>query len=123
MASDLNEAVRQIVLQEIDSALEPYKRTLQALATLSGVRAGPGRPPGSKNVRRGRRVQAKRRSSGRAVGDASKFSVGQGVRYKQGRGEFDAKILKIDQDANRVTVERSNDGKKVVRPADKVYAA
>jgi sRNA-binding protein len=129
----LNDAVRSLVAEEVESALEPYRSTLQALATLTGggaVRRGPGRPPWSRNRGAGRPAKARRgRPAKRATrsatggGDASKFSNGQAVRYKQGRGEFAAKVVKIDSDHNRVTIERDHDGKKVVRPADKVYAA
>jgi hypothetical protein len=130
---DLNDAVRSLVADEVDAALAPYRSTLQALATLAGggaVRRGPGRPPGSRNKGAGRPAKARRgrppkraaRSAG-GGGDASKFSNGQAVRYKQGRGEFAAKVVKIDANNNRVTIERDHDGKKVVRPADKVYAA
>ena len=49
-------------------------------------------------------------------GDASKFKDGQAVRYKQGRGEFEAKVVKIDADSNTVTIQRAKDGKKTMNP-------
>jgi len=120
-ANDLNHAVRAIVADQIAETLAPYQSALAAMATLTGgvVRLGPGRPKGYSP----KRAKGGRTAKTQGGGDASKFSNGQTVRYKQGRGEFEAKIVKIDATANRVTVERAKDGKKVVRPADKVYAA
>ncbi len=128
MLVDLADAIRAIVSDEVNQAIAPYRKTLDALAAIGGgVRRGPGRPPGSKSKRarpaarrRGRPPGARKAAGG---GDASKFSAGQAVRYKQGRGEFEAKVVKIDTASNRVTIERAMDGKKVVRPADKLYAA
>jgi ribosomal protein L16/L10AE len=45
------------------------------------------------------------------------------VRYRQGRGEFEAKVVEVDTEKNLVTVERAKDGKKVSRPAAKLYPA
>jgi hypothetical protein len=107
MAQDVNAAFRAVVANEVARALAPYRGALDALSRLAGSpRRTPGRPPGS--------------VSG---GDASKFSAGQAVRYKQGRGEFAAKVVSIDTAKHRVTIAREKDGKKVTRPADKVYAA
>ena len=108
MPANLEAAIRAIVSEEVSRALAPYQSALKALATLSGGRRGPGRPKGSRN---------------HAKGDASKFSVGHAVRYKQGRGEFEAKVVRVDVEANSVTVERVKDGKKVTRPAGLIYRA
>jgi sRNA-binding protein len=116
MAQDVNAAFRAVVAHEVARALAPYCGALDALSRLAGSgppRRGPGRPPGS--VSKSRRGRAN-------VGDASKFSAGQAVRYKQGRGEFAAKVVSIDTTKHRVTISREKDGKKVTRPADKVYA-
>ncbi|NVJ18872.1 PspA [Myxococcus sp. AM010] len=51
------------------------------------------------------------------------FAVGQEVRYKQGRGAFNATVKAVDEKAKTVTVARVSDGKQVVRPFDKVTPA
>ncbi|HCF59570.1 MAG TPA: hypothetical protein DFS52_16445, partial [Myxococcales bacterium] len=53
--------------------------------------------------------------------DASRFHEDQLVRYKQGRGEFEAKVIAVDTKANLVTLERTTDKKQVERPAGKIY--
>ncbi|MBI5547325.1 MAG: hypothetical protein HY901_25870 [Deltaproteobacteria bacterium] len=116
---DLNGAIRGLVAAEVERALEPYRLMLDRLASVIGAkpeRAAPGRAPkagaaprrGPKPARAGK-------------GDASKFQEGQAVRYRQGRGEFEATVLAIDTERNVVTVERAKDGKKVERPAAKIY--
>ncbi|MBZ4329722.1 MULTISPECIES: PspA [Myxococcaceae] len=51
------------------------------------------------------------------------YEVGQEVRYKQGRGAFNAKVKAVDEKAKTVTLERVSDARKVVRPFDKVTPA
>jgi hypothetical protein len=48
---------------------------------------------------------------------ASKFSEGQKVQYRQGRGTFAARVVGINAKSGVVTLERMSDQKKVVRPA------
>lgn len=47
--------------------------------------------------------------------------VGATVRYRQGRGEFEAKVVRVDARAGVVTLERVSDGKRVTRPLEKLY--
>ena len=47
---------------------------------------------------------------------------GQKVTYNQGRGTFEAKVIRVDVKRGLVTVERMKDGKRVVRPATKITA-
>ncbi len=51
---------------------------------------------------------------------ASKFSKGQKVQYRQGRGTFDARVVEINEKRGVVFLERMSDKRKVVRPAAKV---
>lgn len=113
---DLNSAIRELVAASVKETLAPYLETLERLGVFMGGtrRRGPGRPP--KATRGSTRATANR-------GDATKFSVGQPVSYKQGRGQFDAKVVKIDSNTNTVTVERAKDRKRVERPASKIMAA
>lgn len=114
---DLNAAIQQVVYQTVNEVLAPYLDTLEKLGALMGSQTkkrGPGRPPKS---------LGKSSSSPLDRGDASKFQIGQAVAYKQGRGQFAAKVVKIDTESNTVTIERTKDKKKVARPASKILAA
>ena len=63
----------------------------------------------------------RRRSSGRAP-RTSTFKKGQQVTYKQGRGTFEAKVIRINEKTNIVTLQRLSDYGRLTRPADKVIA-
>ena len=131
--TDLHESLRQIVSEQLQDALAPHQALLEQIAAFLGI----GGATGSRTTRVARAVpaartaratatRARRGSTGRGRGRAAStssasFKEGQEVRYRQGRGEFEATVIKIDEDA--VTVERKTDGKKVTRPADKLYAA
>ena len=124
---DLNSAIRSLVAGEVEKILLPYKHLLERMAQFVGgkpaAKRGPGRPPKAVKAavggkRRQRRGKKARKGS---KGDVSRFHDGQAVRYKQGRGEFAASVVSIDKDAGTLTLERTKDGKKVVRPAFKVY--
>ena len=117
---DLNHAIRNLVAAEVERTLEPYRLMLDRLVRLVGqkpARRGPGRPPKAASAPRRRR---KARRGGKV--DATRFREGQVVRYKQGRGEFEATVLSVDAAAGIVKLERKKDGKKIGRPAAKVYA-
>jgi hypothetical protein len=122
---DLDTAIRGLVSSEVEKVLEPYKSLLERMAAFAGApapRRGPGRPPrGAAPVRRQRRGRGGGRRNSK--GDASRFSEGQAVRYKQGRGIFDATVMGINAEDNTLTIQRVKDGKKIVRPAGKVYVA
>ena len=45
------------------------------------------------------------------------------VTYRQGRGSFEARIVRFDSEKKELVLERLSDGKRVVRPASKVHAA
>ncbi len=120
-------AIRGVIAEEVEQALQPYRDLLTQITKFVGMPTagrGPGRPPKAlleEAPRRGRKPGRKpgRRAAGK--GDASAFSAGQTVRYRQGRGEFEAKVVEIDSATNTVTVERVSDGKQVQRPAAKIY--
>jgi hypothetical protein len=118
---DLNGAISSLVASEVERVLQPYRGLLDRMAEFAGVstvvKRGPGRPPASVAavVRRPRRVV---REMG---GDASDFREGQAVQYKQGRGIFDATVLSVSVESGMLMLQRSKDGKKVERPASKVY--
>jgi hypothetical protein len=120
---DLNAMIRSMVASEVERQLAPYRDVLDGMSTLAGQGAGrrPGRPRRNELAAEG--VSPARRARKAAKGSAERFHEGQLVRYKQGRGEFEAKILKVDLDNDALTIERTSDKKQVVRPADKVYEA
>jgi len=119
---DFNDAVRAAVADEVERVLGPHLDVLRRLSSAFGTggdsreRRGPTAVP-RRRGRPGRRAQA----GGR--GDASKFKEGQKVRFKQGRGQFEATVTAIDGNTNTLTLKRDKDGKRVERPASKVYAA
>lgn len=47
--------------------------------------------------------------------------VGAQVRYRQGRGTFDAEVIRVDAITGTATLQRISDGKRVVRPLDRIY--
>ena len=121
-------AIRAIVAREVEDALGPYRDMLadltkfvvgeQASAGLSGAfeAAAPARVS---RTRRATTSAGSRRYADQAE-LASKFSEGQKVQYRQGRGMFDARVVGIDAKRGVVTLERMSDKKNVVRPAAKV---
>jgi hypothetical protein len=119
---DLTNALRALVNEEVENALAPHREALQRISSFLGVgptsHRGPGRQSAWGATGRTRRV-----SQTLDRGDASKFKEGQQVRYRQGRGEFEAKVVRIDSQTNTVTVQRVRDGKRVARPASKLYFA
>lgn len=119
---DLEARIRALVAEEVKHQLEPYRDMLKEIADFVGgeARRRPGRPP--RAAAPGAPARAPARRSARAGGvDASRFHEGQLVRYKQGRGEFEAKVIAVDTKANLVTIERTTDKKHVERPAGKIY--
>ncbi len=116
---DLNAAIRSLVAAEVEQALEPYRDLLERMENF--VRGAAPRGPVAVAKKKPGRKPGKR--AAKAKGDASKFSVGQSVKYKQGRGEFEATVRSVDLEANTVEIERVKDGKKLSRPAGKIYAA
>ncbi|HEX4934412.1 MAG TPA: hypothetical protein VFV33_14585 [Gemmatimonadaceae bacterium] len=47
-------------------------------------------------------------------------AVGAPVRYRQGRGAFDATVLSVDAERSIATVKRTTDGREVIRPFAKL---
>ena len=126
--TDLNAVLAALVADQVNVTLAPYNDLIARMNAFLGIapsaRRGPGRPPKTENVVAGAR-RGGLRSAPRAKGDpklAAKFSEGQAVKYRQGRGTFEAKVIAIDTTAGTVTVERDSDGKKVRRPAAKLIA-
>ncbi|TQF10738.1 PspA [Myxococcus llanfairpwllgwyngyllgogerychwyrndrobwllllantysiliogogogochensis] len=87
----------------------------------------PTRTKAAPQKRRGRPPAAARTATAAAPSSSAATSVayaeGQEVRYKQGRGSFSAKVTAVDKEARTVTLARVSDGRKVVRPFDKVMPA
>ena len=55
-----------------------------------------------------------------AVAPSGSVRPGDSVLYRQGRGTFPARVVSVNARTGRVTVERASDGKRVVRPVDKL---
>lgn len=119
--NNFDAAIRNLVGEEIERSLVPYRELLAQIADFIGMPGrGPGRPARevAEPAGRGRRRAARRAGKG----DASQFKEGQTVQYKQGRGVFEATVVAVDTERNLVTIERAKDHKKVDRPAAKVYS-
>jgi hypothetical protein len=85
-----------------------------------------GRPPPRVRTRRARPSDPRADSVPPTVALAvspRRRSGHEVVRYRQGRGFFDARIVRFDQVTKMITLERLADGKRLVRPASKVYPA
>lgn len=121
------EAIRILVAKEVHEALAPYREALASLVEFAGgtpAVASAGAPVGAAPQRRGRRVAAAGpRASAASAEVVGRFSEGQRVQYRQGRGTFDAKVVAVDGKKGLLTLERESDQKKVIRPASKVLAA
>ncbi|GEL74887.1 PspA [Myxococcus virescens] len=98
----------------------PVRKYVRPEAAPKPTRAGPA-PQKS----RGRPRAAGRTATAAALSPETpvSFAVGQEVRYKQGRGAFNATVKAVDEKAKTLTVARVSDGKQVVRPFDKVTPA
>ena len=99
--NNFDAAIRNLVGEEIERSLVPYRELLSQIADFVGLpgRRGPGRPPKALAAPAGRKRRGARRAG---KGDASKFKEGQAVQYKQGRGVFDATVISIDRERNLV---------------------
>jgi hypothetical protein len=94
---DLASKLRALIAAEVEAALAPYR---DLLAQARGAK--PKRKPAAAPIA---------------------FKLGQRVLYRQGRGQFAAKVTRVDQERGLVEVERESDGKRVLRPAKKLQAA
>jgi hypothetical protein len=120
--NNFDAAIRNLVGEEIERSLVPYRELLAQIADFVGMPSrGPVRP--AREVAEPAGGRGRRRVVRRAgKGDASQFREGQTVQYKQGRGIFEATVVAIDTERNVVTIERAKDHKQVDRPAAKVYS-
>jgi len=126
---DLEVAIRAVVAEELAAALAPHKALLGKVSKFlvkAGGR-GPGRPPKAVAAKAKAKKPARRARRGSkakaAAHAAAKFKAGQKVFYKQGRGTFEAKVVRVDAAKGLITVQRNKDGKRVARPAAKLKAA
>jgi sRNA-binding protein len=117
---EIEAALRRLVTEGVRDALEPYKKVLKGLAASldRASRRTPGRQPKAVRSR-----SLPRRHPRSALKAADALKVGQAVRYRQGRGSFEATIIDIDEATGLVRLERAKDGKKVERPSHKLYQA
>ncbi len=119
--NNFDAAIRNLVGEEIERSLVPYRDLLAQIADFVGMPSrDPGRPAREVVEPEGRGRRRAVRRAGK--GDASQFKEGQSVQYKQGRGVFEATVVAIDAERNVVTIERAKDHKKVDWPASKVYS-
>jgi len=78
--------------------------------------------PARKSKPAARRATSARRAAP-ALTSASAPEPGALVSYRQGRGTFAAEVVRVDTFTGVATLQRTKDGKRVVRPLDRIYAA
>lgn len=104
------------------AVLTPYRDAILALAEM--VRnAAPDSQKKHQTTPKAKRAPAEPRVVEGAVEAAAGFAIGQKVRYRQGRGEFEATVEVNDKNTGELVLKRLSDGKIVRRPATKVTAA
>ncbi|MDQ3266175.1 MAG: hypothetical protein M3Y59_21420 [Myxococcota bacterium] len=94
--------------------LEPSAPPRPARAPAKASRPKAARPAPAKTTRRQTVRTATRKGT---------LSSGDLVSYRQGRGTFSAEVVRVDAISGVATLQRTNDGKRVIRPLDRVYAA
>ncbi|HEY3447361.1 MAG TPA: hypothetical protein VGK67_13400 [Myxococcales bacterium] len=129
--TDFAQVVEEMVAEELSLRLEPFKKLLQRLDEARSVvqpRKGPGRPPraeiekleailtGGRIARGAKRAPA---AAARPARASRSLKPGDVVKYRQGRGTFDAFVIRSEPGGD-VVVERISDGKRVKRPAAKL---
>ena len=118
---NIDSVISSLISQRVETALRPHLEMLERLSAFMGVPAKGkvGRPVGSRNAVR-RAVAHKPGFTPAHGGKAADFQVGEEVMYQQGRGTFVARVVRIDEGSNTVTVQA--EGKKQrARPASKLY--
>lgn len=116
---EIQEQFEALVNKGVAKALEPYSEAIIALAKL--VRsAEPEAQEERTEAPKAKRKAAEPRIYKDAVEAAGRFSVGQEVRYRQGRGVFNATVYEINSNTGVIVLKRNQDGKIVERPASKV---
>jgi hypothetical protein len=119
--TDFDAVVRSFVADELGRRLAPFRGLLARLEKAKAAVAmprGPGRP------RRSHLEAAAAIVTGRAAPHAARahraFKPGDVVHYRQGRGSFEAFVIRAEA-KGRLVVERVSDGKRVVRPTAKLF--
>ncbi len=114
---DFEAVVKELVAEELARRLARYRDLLdrfeQARRALP-KRHRAGRPPRAQLERAAAALfrEVPRRPAPNSV------EPGQKVHYRQGRGTFEARVVRLDGD--RVVLERLADGKRVARPLSKL---
>ena len=128
--TDFVQVVEQMVAEELALRLAPFQQLLgrldQARATLK-LRHGPGRPPRAEVEQlqaillgTGKASAGRKARTAKAARKAAKaYEPGDVVHYRQGRGTFEAFVIRTEPDGE-IVVERVSDGKRVKRPASKL---
>jgi hypothetical protein len=114
--TDFTAVIQGLIAEELARRLFPYQRLLARLDQLRvaiPARRGPGRPSGAEL----NKIQSLFPPRNPA---ALAFAPGEIVSYRQGRGEFRARVVRTDPQG-RVVIERQADGKRVTRPAAKLF--
>lgn len=115
---DFEAVVKELVAEELGRRLARYSDLLnrfeQARRALP-KRHRPGRPPRAQ-LERAAAALFRKAPAPRAA--PASVEPGQTVQYRQGRGTFEARVVRLD--GARVVLERLADGKRVTRPLSKL---
>lgn len=125
--SDIEKLIKEMIAAEVKAQVLPLIDRINGMSG-KATSAADAKPAKVRRPRKPRDPNAAPRTVKPVITDAArnavaKWTIGAAANYKQGRGDFNGKIIAIDVDKCTVTVKRDMDGKEVVRPADKVYAA
>jgi hypothetical protein len=122
-SNDVQSAICVIVAEEVAHVLEPYRSVMNRMLSFFGSGSQLATHESEKTVATQTRIRRRRGSKTKLSPRIDRFTKGQKVTYKQGRGVFEAKVVSIDTENGVLNLERSSDRKRVDRPADKVKAS
>lgn len=78
--------------------------------------------PRKRRVLAVKRVRASPRARAvRPIARNANVVAGAVVHYRQGRGTFPAEVVRVDEVTGIATLQRTADGKRVLRPVDRIY--
>lgn len=126
--SDIEKTLKEMIAEEVNAQLAPFIAKINEAIARGAVDVGGLVSVKIRRTRKPRDPNAAPRTVKPIITDAaraavSKWTIGDVANYKQGRGDFNGKVVGIDVNGCTITIKRDADGKEVVRPADKIYAA
>lgn len=98
------------------------RRLAESLRPKLNAHVAPGRVPRDRRRLVVKRVPAAARArAARPIRQNPNIVAGAVVEYRQGRGTFEAEVVRVDAVTGIATLQRTADGKRVLRPVDRIY--